>query len=61
MFNGKLRSKDTKYAGETERAEHRNLIQTIQYALYIGCAQGALFYKSIQTNISIDAYFNAHK
>ena len=45
---------------DTERAEHRNLIQTIQYALYIGCAQRALLYKSIWTDRSTDTYFNAH-
>ena len=29
--------------------------------LYIECAQRALLYKSIWTDRSIDAYFNAHK
>ena len=60
-FNGKLRIKDIEYAGETERTKHRNLIQTIQYALYIGRAQRALLYKSIRTDRSTYVYFNAHK
>ena len=37
-FNGKVGTKDTDCAGEIERAQYRKLIQTIQYALYIGCA-----------------------
>ena len=60
-FNGKLRIKDIEYAGETERTKHRNLIQTIQYALYIGCAQRALLYKAVQIDKSTDAYLNAYK
>ena len=60
-FNGKLRTKITEYTRETARVEQRNLIQTIQYDLYIGCAQRALLYKSIRTDRSMDTYFNAHK
>ena len=53
--------KDIEYAGETKGAKQKYLIQTIQYALYIGCAQRALLYKSIRIDRSTDAYFNAHK
>ena len=41
---------NTEYAGEIERAEHKNLIQKQQYALYIlyiERAQRVLLYKSI--------------
>ena len=46
---------------ERQREQNTELIQTIQYALYIGCAQRALLYKSIRTDRSIDQYFNARK
>ena len=46
---------------ERQREQNTELIQTIQYALYIGCAQRALLYKSIRTDRSMDAYFNAQK
>ena len=59
-----MESLERKTQSTWERKREQNtekLIQTIQYALYIECAQRALLYKSIQTDISIDVYFNAHK
>ena len=57
-----LERKKTQSKRERQREQkHRNLIQTIQYALYIGCAQTTLLYKSIWTDRSIDSYFNAHQ
>ena len=53
--------KDIEYAGETKGAKQKYLIQTIQYALYIGCAQRALLYKAVQIDKSTDAYLNAYK
>ena len=41
--------------------KHRNITQKYNNTLYIGCAQRAVLYKSIQTDRSTDAYFNAHK
>ena len=58
-----LERKKTQNTRERQREQkHRNLIQTIQCALYIGCAQSALLYKTIviRTDRSTDSYFNAH-
>ena len=50
------------YAGEIERAEHRNFIsKRYSKTLYIECAQRAHLYKSIRTVRSTDSYFNANK
>ena len=53
----------TQSTWERQREQNNNLLQKIMNfnTMYIECAQRAFLYKSIQTERSNDAYFNAHK